>query len=63
MSEELYLVRKRIVYHNPDHEKADQIVEANEYPEGLPFPHLTTGNKKLLVRKGVLAPMPVKAGQ
>ena len=62
MSEELYKVRKRIVYHNPDHEKSDQIVEVNEYPEGLPFPHLTEGNKKLLVRKGILAPMPVKAG-
>lgn len=63
MSEELYLVRKRIVYHNPDHAKAGLIVEVNEYPEGLPFPHLTIGNKKLLVRKGVLAPMPVKTGQ
>lgn len=57
MSEELYMVAKRIVYHNDDHEKAHQIVEVGEYPEGLPFPHLSEGNKRLLVRKGILVPL------
>jgi hypothetical protein len=62
MSEELYIVKRNIRYHNPDHELAEQLVLARspEAKAGLPFPHLSEADKKLLVRTGVLVKKPAK---
>lgn len=58
--EELYIVKRNIRYHNPDHPLSEQIVTPDmpEAQAGLPFPHLSSPEKKLLVRRRVLAPKP-----
>ncbi len=53
--DKLYLVRKRIIYHNPDHQLSETIVEVGQVPEGLPFPHLTAADLRLLKKKGILS--------
>ena len=55
----LYVIKKNIRYKNPD--KKLNMFRALITPDmeiaqtGLPFPHLTAAEKKLLVRIGVLA--------
>jgi hypothetical protein len=54
---ELYLVNRRIIYHNPNHELSETVVEPGQVPEGLPFPHLSKADRKLLCKKRILQPI------
>lgn len=53
--EQLYIVRSRIIYHNPDHKLSETIVEVGQVPKGLPFPHLTEADLNLLQKKRILS--------
>lgn len=58
--QKLYVVKKNIRYKNPD-KKLDMYrklitPDMDIAKAGLPFPHLSEAEKKLLVRRGYLAP-------
>ena len=54
----LYVVKKNIRYKNPDKKlgmyRALITPDMEVAQKGLPFPHLTAAEKKLLVRRGYL---------
>jgi hypothetical protein len=61
----VFIVTKRIRYHNPDSELSGQIITPDmpQAKEGLDFSHLDNRALLMLQKKGYLAPLPKAKGK